>query len=59
MKVPTPKAHLPERRGAVRCPYCNATAITQETTVKNTAATKWWRCSPCGKTWPERRAVSA
>jgi transposase-like protein len=49
------KARLPERRLLQQCPFCKATAITQETTIKSTLTAKWWRCVACGKRWQERR----
>jgi transposase-like protein len=47
-----------ERRVSQRCPFCKATAIYRETTVKGIATTEEWRCAPCGKTWAERRKAA-
>jgi hypothetical protein len=27
--------------------------------MKSTTTTRTWRCSPCGKRWPERRKAAA
>ena len=48
-----------ERRISLRCPFCNATAISQETTVKGKSMATSWRCSSCRKTWPEQRRPAA
>ena len=59
MKLRMAKAQAPERRHLQQCPFCKSTAITRETTMKSTTTTRAWRCSPCGKTWPERRKAAA
>jgi transcription elongation factor Elf1 len=53
-----PKASL-ERRSVRRCPFCNSANVHRETTLKAQDVTMVWRCSPCGKTWPERRHSAA
>jgi transposase-like protein len=58
MKLRMAKASA-ERRVSQHCPFCKAVAVTQETTVKSTTTTKWWKCASCEKSWPDRRKASA
>jgi hypothetical protein len=58
MKLRMAKAP-PDRRVSHQCPFCKGVVITQETTVKSTKATRWWRCLKCQKGWAERRTASA